>query len=93
MSDNILNSESITDIIESALIAIGLISLAIIKLMSYCEKRRTNREQIALLRAQAAFNNNIEIETIDEESVSNLNRNLDKKKKNTYSEENVIDSF
>ena len=65
-----LDLDKLIELIESGIIGIGLIALAIIKLISFLEKRKTNRAQIELMRSQAAFNNMIpvrcEIESLDE---------------------------
>lgn len=68
--DSGLDLDKIIDLIESGIIGLGLIALAIIKLISFLEKRKTNKAQIELMRSQSAFNNMIpvrcEIESIDD---------------------------
>lgn len=52
--------DKIIELIEMGLLSLAIFSLAIIKLISFCDKKKTNREQLELLREQAEFNNKIE---------------------------------
>ena len=65
----------IVELVESGIIGLGLIALAVIKLISFLERRKVNKAQIDLLRSQSAFNNMIptrcEIESMDDTSRDN----------------------
>ena len=52
--------DKIIELIEMGFLSLAIFSLAIIKLLSYCDKKKTNKEQLELLRSQADFNNRIE---------------------------------
>lgn len=52
--------DKIVELIEMGLLSLAIFSLAIIKLISFCDKKKTNRERLELLREQAEFNNKIE---------------------------------
>lgn len=52
--------DKIIELIEMGFLSLAIFSLAIIKLLSYCDKKKTNKEQLELLRSQAEFNNRIE---------------------------------
>lgn len=52
--------DKIIELVEMGFLSLSILSLAIIKLISFCDKRKTNREQLELLREQAEFNNKIE---------------------------------
>ena len=59
--ENNISYDKIIEIIEMAFLSLAIFSLAIIKLLSFCDKKKTNKEHLELLRAQAEFNNRIEI--------------------------------
>lgn len=59
--------DKIIELIEMGFLSLAIFSLSIIKLLSFCDKKKTNKEQLDLLRAQSEFNNRIE----------SYNRNVD----------------
>lgn len=59
--ENNVSYDKIIEIIEIGFLSLAIFSLAIIKLLSFCDKKKTNKEQLELLRAQADFNNRIEV--------------------------------
>lgn len=62
MSKNEFNVDSIISLCETFFISLGLFSIAIVKLLSYCHKKKINKDEIKLLKSQASFNNLIAIE-------------------------------
>lgn len=78
--ENNVSYDKIIEIIEMAFLSLAIFSLAIIKLLSFCDKKKTNKEQLELLRAQADFNNRIEVS----------NRNYDI---STYNKDNGIVNY
>jgi hypothetical protein len=62
-----INYDKIIELAEMGLLSIAIFSLAIIKLMSYCNKKKVVREQMELLKSQADFNNKIEIHNRNEQ--------------------------
>lgn len=52
--------DKIIELVEMGFLSLSILSLAIIKLISFCDKKKTNREKLDLLREQAEFNNKIE---------------------------------
>lgn len=62
MGENDFNVNSIISLCETFFISLGLFSIAIVKLLSYCHKKKINRDEIKLLKSQASFNNLIAIE-------------------------------
>ena len=52
--------DKLIELIEMGLLSLAIFSLAIIKLISFCDKKKINREQLELFREQAEFNNKIE---------------------------------
>lgn len=59
--ENNISYDRIIEMVEMAFLSLAIFSLAIIKLLSFCDKKKTNKEQLDLLRAQAEFNNRIEV--------------------------------
>ena len=68
-----LPADTLVNLVESALIAIGLLSIALIKTISFCDKKRARDEELELLRAQAEFNNvrlnNIIVEQLPDSTI------------------------
>lgn len=60
-----INYDKIIELGEMALLSIAIFSLAVIKLMSYCNKKKITKEQMELLRSQSDFNNKIAIHNRD----------------------------
>ena len=56
------NIDSIISLCETFFISLGLLSIAIVKLLSYCHKKKISRDEIKLLKSQASFNNLVAIE-------------------------------
>ena len=67
-----INYDKIIELAEMGLLSIAIFSLAVIKLMSYCNKKKVVKEQMELLRSQAEFNNKIEIHNRDNQQHTNF---------------------
>lgn len=72
-NDSEININNIIEMCEIGFIVLGMLGIAVIKFISYLEKRKLNRAQLELIRNQSVFNNEI---PLNESSINGYHTNI-----------------